>query len=57
METLCCVAGHNDKPNVVRYHPTAKNVLTSAAYDQTVKLWDLDKGTDALTLTGHSEPV
>ena len=57
-QALCwIIAGHNDKPNIVRYHSTARNVLTSAAYDMTVKLWDLNKETDASTLNGHSEPV
>ncbi|KAL9973088.1 hypothetical protein ACROYT_G019500 [Oculina patagonica] len=49
--------GHSDKPNIVRYHPTARGVLASSALDNTVKIWDIDKARDLITLNGHTEQV
>ncbi|EDO49756.1 predicted protein [Nematostella vectensis] len=49
--------GHYDKPNIVRYHPNAENLLTSAAYDLTVKLWDINAAKSVITLEGHNEQV
>ena len=51
------MAGHREKPNIVRYHPTCQDLLVSAAYDMQVKLWDLNKQTNVITLSGHSEQV
>ena len=31
--------------------------LASAGWDRTVKVWDAATGQEALTLTGHTEPV
>ncbi|KAK2563477.1 Coronin-7 [Acropora cervicornis] len=42
--------GHQDKPNVVRYHPTASGVLASAALDLTVKIWDINSAKALITL-------
>ena len=50
-------AGHRDRPTIVRYHPTADNILTSAGYDLSVNIWDVNKQTTALSLSGHLEPV
>ena len=50
-------AGHRDRPTIVRYHPTADNILTSAGYDLSVNIWDVNKETTALSLSGHLEPV
>lgn len=49
--------GHNDKPNLVKYHPTASGVLASAAMDLTIKIWDVEKAKDLITLTGHTDSV
>jgi WD40 repeat protein len=49
--------GHRDRPTIVRYHPTADNILTSAGYDLSVNIWDVNKETTALSLGGHLEPV
>ncbi|XP_022787917.1 coronin-7-like [Stylophora pistillata] len=48
---------HNDKPNLVKYHPTASGVLASAAMDLTIKIWDVEKAKDLITLTGHTDSV
>ena len=51
------MTGHNDKPNIVKYHPTAKGVLASAAMDLTIKIWDVDKAKDLITLNGLTDSV
>ena len=53
----CYVLGHSDKPNIVKYHPTAFGVLASSALDLTVKIWDINKARDVITLTGLTEQV
>ncbi|XP_026328074.1 coronin-7 isoform X1 [Hyposmocoma kahamanoa] len=52
-------SAHPDKIYIVRFHPTASDVLTTAAHDLTVKIWDLsvDPPTAAITLTGHTEQI
>ena len=49
--------GHEDKPNIVKYHPSASGVLASSALDLTVKIWDINKAKALITLTGHTEQV
>ena len=39
------------------FHPTAENVLASASFDLTVKLWDIGKGVEKQELLGHLDFV
>ena len=55
--TILSFPGHNDKPNLVKYHPVASGVLASSSLDLTVKIWDINKAKALITLTGHSEQV
>lgn len=41
---LAELVGHKKKVTLVRFHPTASNVLASASSDMTVKVWDCEKG-------------
>ncbi|XP_045778749.1 coronin-7 isoform X4 [Maniola jurtina] len=52
-------SAHPDKIYIVRFHPTASDLLTTAAHDLTVKIWDLsqDVPTPEITLTGHTEQI
>ncbi|XP_028401542.1 coronin-7-like [Dendronephthya gigantea] len=56
-EPNAVLKGHRDRPTIVRYHPTANNILTSASYDLSVNIWDVNKETVALSLGGHLEPL
>jgi len=49
--------GHDDKPHIVKYHPSASGVLASSALDLTVKIWDINKAKDLITLKDQSEQV
>ena len=51
------VLGHEDKPHIVKYHPLASGVLASSALDLTVKIWDINKAKDVITLTDHTRQV
>ncbi|KAJ0172788.1 hypothetical protein K1T71_011927 [Dendrolimus kikuchii] len=34
-------SAHPDKIYIIRFHPTASDLLTTAAHDHTIKIWDL----------------
>ncbi|CAB16873.1 actin binding WD repeat protein, coronin Crn1 [Schizosaccharomyces pombe] len=42
--------GHSRKVGLVQYHPTAANVLASSSADNTIKLWDCEKGVAHVSL-------
>jgi WD40 repeat protein len=44
--------GHCSTVSAVAFSPIA-NVLASASWDETVKLWDVNTGTEQYTLSGH----
>ena len=43
-ESLVDLVGHRKKVTLVRFHPTASNVLGSCSSDYSVKVWDIEKG-------------
>ncbi|CAH2088254.1 unnamed protein product [Euphydryas editha] len=52
-------SAHPDKIYIIRFHPTASDLLTTAAHDLTIKIWDLSQETPTaeITLTGHTEQI
>ncbi|XP_013171687.1 PREDICTED: coronin-7 isoform X1 [Papilio xuthus] len=52
-------SAHPDKIYILRFHPTASDLVTSAAHDLTIKLWDLSQPDPqpAITLTGHTDQI
>lgn len=46
----CLCTGHQDKPNVIAFHPLAKSVLASAGYDGCLHIWNVDKKEISITL-------
>lgn len=54
-------AAHADKIHVIRFHPSARDVLATAAHDLRIKLWDLSKADQSpvarIILTGHTEQL
>ena len=55
--TFFLSTGHRDRATIVRYHPTANNILKSASYDLSINIWDVNKEKAALSLVGHLETV
>lgn len=51
------VAGHQEKPNVIQFHPFAKSLLASAGYDCRLLVWDISKLAVAISLDELSAPV
>ncbi|XP_018362550.1 PREDICTED: coronin-7 isoform X2 [Trachymyrmex cornetzi] len=56
------IEAHTDKIYLIKFHPLASNVLASASYDMTVKIWDLSllSSTEAnakITLIGHTDQI
>nr|XP_026498303.1 coronin-7 [Vanessa tameamea]XP_026498304.1 coronin-7 [Vanessa tameamea] len=52
-------SAHPDKIYIIRFHPTAADLLTTAAHDLTIKIWDLSQETPTaeITLTGHTDQI
>jgi coronin-7 len=48
---------HNEKIQFMKFHPLARDVLLTASYDMTMKLWNLKTLELQITLKGHSEQI
>jgi coronin-1B/1C/6 len=42
--------GHEKKLNQIKFHPTANNILVSSAFDNTVKVWDIEKQKEVVNI-------
>ncbi|XP_011503045.1 PREDICTED: coronin-7 isoform X2 [Ceratosolen solmsi marchali] len=57
------IEAHTDKIYLIKFHPLAADVLASASYDMTVKIWDLEPLISGLsiksqiTLHGHTDQI
>ncbi|CAO2641957.1 Coro7 [Lemmus lemmus] len=49
--------GHTEKIYSLRFHPLAADILASTSYDLTIRIWDLQAGTEQLRLQGHQDQV
>jgi len=54
-EANAILEGHQKKLALVKYHPTASNVLASCAYDYEVKAWDVSTQQCLFTNKDHNE--
>ncbi len=50
-------SGHTEKLYLVRFHPLARDVLATASYDMTVRVWDVGEADEWLQLAGHTDTV
>ena len=50
---------HADKTSIVKFHPTAADILATAGYDGLVKVWNLaDEGAEEkFSLEGHADQI
>lgn len=51
------LTGHADRVSSIKYHPYAKNVLASASYDKSIKIWNIDAEQAMITLQQHPDFV
>ena len=49
--------GHVERLYCIKYHPYIKNVIASASYDRTVKVWNIESKQAVKTLKGHTDVV
>lgn len=58
---MCCDAvvctGHQEKPNILTFHPQARDVLMSAGYDGKIFIWDLSNHRVVMEMDPLSQPV
>ncbi|CAD7091004.1 unnamed protein product [Hermetia illucens] len=51
------LTAHLDKIYFIRFHPLAQDVLLTASYDMTIKLWDLGTLKEKLSMKGHTDQI
>ncbi len=60
-ECVSMLDGHTQDVKFIIWHPNADNILFSASYDDTIKIWGCDEGDDEFyclnTIEGHSNTV
>ena len=54
-ESLCDLRAHKKKVTLLRFHPTASNVLASTSADYTVKTWDIEMGEEISTFSDFGD--
>lgn len=54
-EAAASLEGHSKKVHLLRFHPVANNVVATAAYDNTLKVWDMEAQTAAVTIDDFKE--
>ncbi len=54
-ESLCDLTAHKKKVTLLRFHPTASNVLASTSADYTVKTWDVEMGEEISTFADFGD--
>lgn len=52
VESLVDLVGHSKKVNLLKFHPTASNVLLSTSSDSTCKIWDIQTACELSTFDG-----
>ncbi|KAL4230650.1 Coronin-7 [Mactra antiquata] len=48
---------HTEKIYFLRFHPLAKDVVLTASYDLTIKIWDLSDNTEQIELLSHEDEI
>jgi len=58
IEPLQTLNGHKRKVGTVKFSPTANNILATTSTDYSVKIWDIEKGRDVLSVDAqHSDII
>lgn len=51
------LTGHMDRISIIQFHPSASDVLATAAFDFTIKIWDIKNVEEKITISGHEVPI
>ena len=51
------LAGHEKRVDMLKFHPTVKDLLLTASSDMTMRLWDFRKMQEVQILEGFEEQV
>mmetsp|Transcript_4344 Transcript_4344/g.9344 ORF Transcript_4344/g.9344 Transcript_4344/m.9344 type:complete len:453 (+) Transcript_4344:85-1443(+) len=54
-ESVVDLVGHAKRVNLLRYHPSASNVIASTSSDNTVKIWDIEAGQELNSFDGMDD--
>jgi hypothetical protein len=54
-EANAILEGHQKKLALVHFHPAANNILASSAFDNTVKVWDIEKSAALFSIDEHPD--
>jgi WD40 repeat protein len=46
---------HAKKCKAIQWHPIVENMISSYSEDNTVRIWDVNQGENAITFTGIDE--
>lgn len=49
--------GHRKKVGIIKWHPTANNILASAGFDHDVIIWDVEKGSPVKVISCHTDVI
>ena len=49
--------GHQEKPNILCFHPQASSLMASAGFDCRLLIWDLEQRKIALRMDPLPQPV
>ena len=51
------LVGHRKKVGIIKWHPTADNVLASAGFDYDVIVWDVLQGSPVTVMSCHNDVI
>jgi len=49
--------GHGKKVAIIRFHPTANNILASGGHDSLFKVWDIEAQAEAINFEDHTDII
>lgn len=48
---------HSEKASIVKFHPSAKDVIATASSDLTIRIWDISLQEEKFCLQGFNDQV
>jgi len=51
------LSGHTRKVGTATFNPVAAHLLATSSFDYSVRLWDMEKGTNLITAGGHTDLI